>query len=139
MRRDLSVIFNDGVEPGLETEVSGFRIEFAIRGRVYCVYEREPRLVGTIFILGGMGKMEKRPYGTLDLKGFGVGDMIRLEFDGAGIEGRKKGFSETEFGHRVRDRMRLLGRYVVRLCIVRLVAGLDDDCQGPSTQVAKPG
>lgn len=62
--------------------------------------------------------------------------MVRLEFDGAGIEGRKEGFGETEFGHRVRDRMRLLGRYVVRPCIVGLVAGLDDDCQGPSTQVA---
>lgn len=48
LRRDLRVIFNDGVEPGLETEGSGFRIGFIIRERVYCVYDREPWLVPTV-------------------------------------------------------------------------------------------
>lgn len=76
--------------------------------------------------------MEERPYGTLDLQGFGVGGMIRLEFDGAGIEGREEGFGKAEFGHCVRDRMRLLGR----LCFMSShretcgAVGLDDGCQG---------
>lgn len=48
-RRDLRVIFNEGVEPGLETVGSGFRIGFCIRGRVYCIYRRKPWLVGLVF------------------------------------------------------------------------------------------
>lgn len=36
LRKDFRVIFKAGAEPGLETEGSGFRIGFGMRGRVYC-------------------------------------------------------------------------------------------------------
>lgn len=86
MRRDLRVIFKEGAEPGLETEGSGFRIGFCIRGRVYCIYDRRLWLVGLVVSWDESQGGTERLYRTLYFKGFGVDDMIGLEFDGAGIE-----------------------------------------------------